>query len=199
MSKSEKRMAQNYEIIHGIYIGDKEVVFGVEESNQMPYFCGFYTSNGIFESYDSCMVGDDYAEMMELFAERVKAQCVKLREEQSKITVPREKITDEMCFSISDIDLNGKIAAVKAEALRPEYRSAENQLVYVTGGNGARKNSIGTACFCTNIYNGKQVRWERYDLYGEVKPEYLPDWAKERITKLKEQQTIKAKKERDER
>ncbi len=40
--ETEKRMAENYEITQGIQIGDKEVVFGIDEENEMPYFCGFY-------------------------------------------------------------------------------------------------------------------------------------------------------------
>lgn len=72
--EQEKRMAQNYEITQGIRIGDKEVVFGVDEKSEMPYFCAFYVSNDIFGSYSECMVSDDYVEMIELFAERVKNQ-----------------------------------------------------------------------------------------------------------------------------
>ena len=75
----EKRMVQNYEITQGIRIGDQEVVFGVDEKSKMPYFCAFYVSNDILGSYRECMISDDYVEMTELFAERVKAQCVKTR------------------------------------------------------------------------------------------------------------------------
>ncbi|MGC4019983.1 MAG: hypothetical protein QM793_12660 [Muricomes sp.] len=42
--EQEKRMAQSYEITQAISIGDKEVVFGVDERKEMPYFCAFYAS-----------------------------------------------------------------------------------------------------------------------------------------------------------
>ncbi len=77
--KEEKRMAEGYEITQGIRIGDKEVVFGVNEKADMPYFCSFYSSNSILEAYEDSMIGDDYVELMELFADRVKAQCIKVR------------------------------------------------------------------------------------------------------------------------
>lgn len=189
---SEKRMVENYEITHGVPIGDKEVVFGVDEKNEMPYFCAFYTGNEIFGSYTDCMVADDYVEIVEMFAERIKEQCVKLREEQAKVTVPREVITADMCLPLKgDDSLVGKVAAVRADSIRPEYRSAEHQLVLVTGGNGARGGARGSACFCTNLYSGERSRWERYDLAGEVKPERLPDWAKERFAEIQEQETAK--------
>ena len=39
--EKEKRMAENYKITHGIPIGDKEVVLGVDEKAEMPYLCAF--------------------------------------------------------------------------------------------------------------------------------------------------------------
>ena len=191
--EKEKRMVESYEITQGVRIGDKEVVFGVDEKAEMPYLCAFYSSNGILESYQECMVGDDYAEIMELFAERVKAQCVKVHGEQEKVTVPREKITADKCIPMFKCgDIAGKVMAVKPEALRPEYRSAEHQLILVTGGNGAREHSLGSACYCITLYSGERGRWERYDLAGEVKPECLPQWAKERFAEIQKQEAAKA-------
>lgn len=190
---SEKRMVQNYEITHSIPIGDKEVVLGIDEKNEMPYLCAFYTSNDIFGSYTDCMVADDYVEIVEMFAERVKAQCVKIREEQAKVTVPREQITADMCLPLKGSDcLVGKVVAVRADSIRPEYRSAEHQLILVTGGNGATGGARGSACFSTNLYSGERSRWERYDIQGEVKPECLPEWAKERFTEIQRQETEKS-------
>lgn len=195
-----KRMMESYEISHGIHIGDKEVVLGVDEKSEMPYLCAFYTSNEIFGSYTDCIVGDDYVEIVELFAERVKAQCEKIQEERAKATVPREVITADMCLPLKSGDsLEGKAAAVRADSIRPEYRSAEHQLVLVTGGNGARGGARGNACFCTNLYTGKRSRWERYDIQGEVKPECLPDWAKERLAEIQKQENMRKPKNREER
>ena len=190
--KIKKRMVEGYEVTQGIRIGDKEVVFGVDEKAELPYLCALYADNGLFESYHECMAGDDYAEVMELFADRVKAQCVKVHEEQAKMTVPRVKITAEMCTPMYKCgDIVGKVMAVKAGTLRPEYRFAQHQLVYVTGGNGAREGALGNACYCIALYSGDHERWERYDLQGEVKPEALPEWAKERLVEIQKQQAEK--------
>lgn len=185
-NETEKRMLESYEIIHEILIGDKEVVFGQDENNSMPYLCAFYTSNELFYSYEDCVAGDDYVEMMELFSERVKNQCDKVREEQAKVTVPREKITADMCRQDNrGTDIAGKVVAVRADALRPEYRFADHQLVLVEGGNGSRGNALGTTCFCKNLYSGESVSWKRYDIQGEIKPECMPLWAKDKLAELK--------------
>lgn len=187
--KLEKRKAGNYEITQGIWIGGQEVVFGVDETNDMPYFCAFYTSNDLIASYYDGMVGDDYVEMVELFIERVKEQCIKVREECEKVTVPREKMTKEMCLPFcGNTDLRGKVAVVKAEVLRPEYRSSEHQLVLVTGGNGAHGERRGRACFCTELYSGNRSRWNREDIQGEIREECLPQWAKERREEIRKKE-----------
>ena len=183
--EKERRTVNDYEITQGIRIGEKEVVFGIDEKNEMPYFCGFYTSNELFESYQDCVIGNDYVEIVDLFAQRVKEQCVKVREEQESVTVPREKITKEMCLPLkSSVDLSGKVAVIKPEVLRPEYRSSENQLVLVTGGYGAHGNARGRACFCTTLYSGNSHRWNRQDILGEIKPECMPQWANERLEEI---------------
>lgn len=181
----EKRMADNYEITQAVSIGEKEVVMGMDETNAMPYLCAFYNQNELFDSYSDGIVSDDYVEIVELFVERVREQCEKVREEQKKVTVPREPITADMCLPFDcDTSLVGKVAAVRKDALKPEYQSASYQLVYVTGGNGARGKARGSACFCTNLYSGKSSRWERQDMQGEIKPEFLPDWAKAQLEKI---------------
>lgn len=185
----KKRMADNYEITQAIHIGDKEVVMGVDETNAMPYLCAFCNKNEIFNSYSGCLISDDYVEIVELFARRIRDQCEKVREEQKRIVVPKEIVTADMCMPFAyDTSLVGKVAAIKKDALRPEYQSAPYQLVYVTGGNGARGKARGSACFCTNLYSGKSSRWERQDIQGEVKPECLPDWAKTRAKKIQKKE-----------
>lgn len=186
----EKRMAGSYEITQAVRIGSKEVVFGVDETKEMPYFCGFYTSNALFGAYEDCMVCDDYVEAVELFAESIRGQCAKIRSEREEVTVPGGKITAEMCLPLKgDSELREKVAAVRLESLRPEYRSLEHQLVYVYGGNGTRGGARGSACFCVTLYDGSRTRWERYDLQGEVRPECLPQWAKEKAAEIARQRT----------
>ncbi len=199
MEENQRRMAENYEITQAVQIGDKEVVFGVDEKAEMPYFCGFFSANEIFGAYTDCMVGGDYVEMVELFSERIRKQCGKVRDEQAKVTVPRQTITEDMCIPIRQCgDIVGKIMAVRADALRPEYRSADHQLVYVTGGNGAREKSLGSACYGITLYSGKHIRWERHDLQGEVKAECLPQWAGERSVEIREQKADRVTREQRE-
>lgn len=196
--ETEKRMAKNYEITHAVRIGGKEVVLGVDEKSDEPYFCAFYQTHSILGEYSECMVGDNYAEMMELFGRRIQEQAGKVLAEQEKITVPLDPFTASDCYPNDSAEsIERKIVAVKAGALSPEYRTADHQLVYVTGGNGSRANARGSACFCINLYSGNHTRWERYDIQGEVRPECLPEWAAERLAAIQQEQTKKEHRRKD--
>ena len=184
----EIRMAGDYEIKQAIRIGGKEVVFGVNMNSENPYFCAIYSCDSIVEQYNDCMVSRGYAEMIRLFAQRVEEQADKVLAEQEQVNVPMITITADDCF-YNDYSKNieGKIVAVKADVLAPEYRTANHQLILVTGGNGSHGNARGNACFYINLYTGKHGRWERYDIQGEVKPEAMPDWAKQREAEIRKQ------------
>lgn len=190
----EKRMADTYEITQAIRIGGKEVVFGVDNSKKEAYLCALYTSNELFGEYSECMVGDDYAEMMKMFAIRLDGLADKVLSERASLSVPLETITMEDCFPNDySKSIEGKVVAIKASSIVPEYRTADHQLVYVTGGNGAHGNARGSACFCINLYSGKRTRWERCDVQGEVKPEKIPDWVKGKLEAITKAQAEKQK------
>ena len=200
--KTEKRMAENYEITHSLRIGDREVVLGVDEKSEQPYFCAFYRKQTVLcyikEWYEECVVDSDYVRIMEVFAERVQEQCAKVRKEWAQITVPREPVTSDMCYPHDyGQKLVGKVVAIKTTSLLPEYRTADHQLVWISGGSGAYPNSRGTSCFSVNLYTGENVRWSRFDVLGEVKPECLPEWAKQRLEVISqsEQQINESSKE----
>jgi hypothetical protein len=38
------------------------------------------------------------------------------------------------------------------------------------------------------LNTGKKVRWDRADILGVLKPEYMPDWAAERLQQIFKQQ-----------
>ena len=184
MEKEEKWMVENYKVVQHIAIGDREVIFGEDETSDMPYMCALVETAGELQLYHDGKAGDDYVEIISLFADHIKEQCRKVLEEQQKVTVKREKITADMCEPTGDKVLVGKVMVVSPNVLRPEYQSCEHQLFYVESGNGTVPNSLGRGCFGKELYSGEKVRWNRTDFLGEIKAEYLPEWAKERVAEI---------------
>jgi hypothetical protein len=193
----EKRMAGDYTIIQSMHIGNKEVVIGenMQDKNGHYYIVADYTYNELFGRYDNCMISNSYIEIAELFVQRLAQQVEQVKGEQDKMKIPFEVIGANMCYSNDySKSIEGKVVAIKADVLRPEHRHAASQIVYVTGGNGSRANSLGNAVFCNYLYSSERTRFERYEVQGILKPQHYPKWVTEKLKLLEVKQTEQAKK-----
>jgi len=83
-------------------------------------------------------------------------------------------------------NLEGKLIAIKASALSPEYRTCSEQLMLATGGFGCSPTASGRAVYCTNLFSGEEARWERYQVLGVVAENAMPEWAQEKLAALRE-------------
>jgi len=199
----EKRMVDTYKVTHAIHVGDREILFAVDEGKtDCPYmvcYCSWDNPLGIEQFFDAAG-SDDYLEMMSEFTDRVQAQLEAVRAERDKITVPLSPFASEHCTP-NDYgqSIENKVVVIRAERLRPEYRTADKQLVLAVGGFGAYANARGRAVYTVNLYSGKEARWNREDILGVLKPEYMPDWAKEQLKQILAGQQAKHKKQVQER
>lgn len=180
-----KRIINDYEIIQSFYVGEKEVVVGENKNAEYKYICGYYESNEIFERINDCRASNDYLDIMTLFCDRAKEQ-VELCKQTQKTEIGI--LTPDM-YSPVDIydDLTGKVVVEKIEHLRREYQNAENQLFYVTGGNGAEPNARGTKVFGYSLADKKHCYIRRYDVKGVVDKATLPEWAKTDLAEIQKQ------------
>ena len=87
----------------------------------------------------------------------------------------------------SDDDLNGKVIVIRPDVLKREYQRATRQYQLCTGGFGASPHSRGSACYCTNIYDGSTSRYERRDVLGIVNEDQMPKWVRERLNTAEKQ------------
>ena len=118
-------------------------------------------------------------------------------EEISKIEVDTAPIYTDGCTVIKSEDsIKNKVVVIRADVFKPEYQIATMQLQLCTGGFGCEPNSRGSACFCTNLYSGKESRYERRDILGIIEKDKLPEWAKQRLDEVQKERTEK-RKERD--
>ena len=196
---AEKRMAGTYEVTTAFEIGTKEIIIGEDKTaaSDERFVVANYENNGIFERYVDALVGGDYAEIVKIFAERVKNEAEQVIDEKSKITVDMTPITKDGCQVLeADDRIKNKVVVIRADVFKPEYQIATKQLQLCTGGFGAEPNSRGSACFCTNLYSGKESRFERSDILGVIEKDDLPDWARERLDVV-QKEIAHRRKERD--
>lgn len=178
-----ERMAGSYEIIEAFHVGDREIVIG-ENIRAKPgerYLCAYCQQNEILASYSDVLVSGDYCEIVQIFADQLSDQAQKTRTSlftpifQGIDTTPLSK---EDCQLVSHEDrLEGKIVVIKPEVLRREYQRSTEQIKLCTGGFGAYPHSRGSACYCVDLYSGKESRFERQDILGALDRSQLPQWA----------------------
>ena len=199
---NDVRMAGDHKILHAFEIGHKEFVIG-EDKNASPderFLVADYEYNGIFERYVNALVSSDYAEVSKIFAQRISNEAERVIEEKSKIDFDISPITKETCQEVTYKDsIKNKVIVLKLDIFKPEYQNATSQLQLCTGGFGAEANSRGSACFCTNLYSGKEHRYERQDVIGIVDKEQLPQWAKDRLEEVQKERAEKKMADRGDR
>ena len=184
----EKRMIETYEVRHAVHLGDREIVFAEDATADYPYLVSDYTSFSDFGlgQYSNVRAGDDYLEMMVMFTERVNTQIAQVLTERKQRGVGATALTQAHCLHTGmEKSLVGQVLVVKPTSLRPEYATADHQLVLATGGNGYTPDARGSAVFCTTLYSGKRGRWERSDVLGVADLGKLPRWARDAAHKLK--------------
>lgn len=198
-NETQTRMAGDYEIIQAVHIGDREIVLGENrqaEDGQM-YMCAFCQQNALFAQYSEVMCSDNFPEAVQIFGERITEQAKKTLVELEKPMIQGiddRPITLESCIPIShEDDLHDKVIVIKPEVLRREYRKATHQLKLCVDGFGASPHSRGSACFCFDLYTGKDSRYERMDVLGIMEPEKLPGWARHGLTAIQQERAKKEK------
>ena len=200
-----KRKAGDYEITQALFIGSKEIVLGenLADTDGNPYMCAFCESNDFIERYFDIFAGSNYAEIVAEYGKRIKEQAEKTRSELAQERVSSEGgkiLREDNCTPVSyDDDLNNKVVVIKADILRPEYRSARYQLRLCTGGFGASPHSRGSACYCKDLVTGRESRFERRDILGVMEQDKLPDWAKEGLERFKQAEKKLASRGKEER
>lgn len=199
MENEEKRMISSYEVTQSIHIGKKEVAFGVDLKEQYPFLVCYCTYDNPLsaEMVTDAVGSDDYLEAMQIFTDRVQEQIGLVRAEQERFRFDMTPFTIDDCIpDDKGGSIVGKVVVINADVNRYEYRHSAYQLVLVDGGHGAR-GGRGQAVFGTCLADGKHARWERCDVLGEIKPEKMPDWAKEAAARIQTEEKARKSKSRE--
>jgi hypothetical protein len=150
---------------------------------------------GVEERYDG-IVTDDYVEAMREVVKRVDALGLAIETARKEGGLSIQTLTYKDCLPDSQHESwEGKLAVIKPEALMPEYRSAESQLILCTGGNGTNPNAWGQAVFAQELFTGKKMKYERRQIAGLADPAKLPEWAVTKLAGLERQTEPEAAKQ----
>lgn len=183
----------DYEVLSSLRIGMRTVFLC--ENDKAPegqqYGCGFAERDDLFERYSDVEVSDNYMEIIKLYSARINDEVQAMEAELSELDVPLTIIGKDECYPNDYKEsIKGKVVAIRADILLPEYQRADRQIYFVTGGFGAESNARGRAVYCTNIHTGKETRYNREDVQGVIKPECMPEWANNRLLIIQQDKSV---------
>ncbi|MCL2841957.1 MAG: hypothetical protein FWE28_00625 [Oscillospiraceae bacterium] len=187
----EKTMIDGCTVLHSLTLdGFDHVVAEMVAGTSRQYRLYQGTANNMLGIPEYSMVDQsgDYLVVMREFVRRLGAKMDAIgleRMYRGHSTSTDASLVAEDCLPDGmEADLTGEIVAIREDVFSPEYRTLSHQLHIATGGFGCSPTARGRAVFCTNIYSGKQFRFERSDVLGVVDPDSIPAWAQEKIASL---------------
>lgn len=183
-----QQIIDGYSVLHSIRIDGAEQIVA-EKDNHYRLYRGERVSGLGIEEYTVVFEDRDYLKAMREFTRRIDSALDNLDLSRVYRGSPLMdfRVDTEDCVSGGmNAELRGKVVAIKAEILAPEYRSGSYQLMLAEGGFGCSPNARGQSVFCKELYSGESVRWDRADILGVVDEVLLPTWAKEKLSKLRE-------------
>jgi hypothetical protein len=183
----EKRMIESYEVKTAVHINRQEIILAEDKVNENPYMCCICTWDNPFNAdiFSNAVVSDDYLEIMGEFTKRIDEQISHIAEQRKERCVTNVPLTAADCIENSRHQhYEGQIIVIDPAKMTPAARTADHQLCLATGGNGCNPEARGNAVFVTNLYSGEKTRWERYDVAGIIRPDRMPEWAKEKLEAL---------------
>jgi len=184
---AETRTADGCKVIACVDIGGVRSVLSDNPDDPYSYIVHKYNRNNDF-GIEECTYRVDYNDYVDAvfwFNNSMMNQVEALqaeRKERKASGVERCIMEESDCVPGGlDENIKGKLIIIKPEVLAPEYRYSDYQLRTADGGFGCSPNSRGSAVFCTDLYSGKQSRFERHDILGVADLAKLPEWAKAKL------------------
>ena len=192
---NEKEMAGDYEVIQSFLIGGKALLIGYNPNDKDgKYMTCLRESSFLGHLFTKAIASDDYLEITRLFTERMQEHLKKVEQFRSQRGVPLEMLGKEHCRARGKGEnLAGKLIILRPTSLAPEYRTADCQLGYATGGFGCTPGAGGRAVYFRELYSGEECRWNIGDVLGIADVEKLPEWAKQKVAELEKARAEKNK------
>lgn len=86
-------------------------------------------------------------------------------------------------------DYTGKLLIIRADVLKEEFRTPENQLFLASGGFGCKPDARGRKVFGQFLSDGEKTQFYREDFEGVIDEKHIPQWAKDKMAQMQQQST----------
>ncbi len=181
----EKRTNAGYTILQEARFGKKELVLGENLNNPASPYVTWLCSDR--QEYTWGHYFNNYCKAMADWCDRVKETALEFEEKMLIHTAMNDSVLfcpDDCLPDSRQMDYTGQIVVAWPERLSAPHRHASQQLYLAQAGNGCRMEARGTGVFVRALADAEKLRFERHEIMGILRPECMPDWAKESLEKL---------------
>lgn len=88
------------------------------------------------------------------------------------------------CNDKTHLDFTDKVMVLHPDHLKDEYKTPKDQLILCSGGFGCNPTASGRKVYGTFLSDGEKCQYNRSDFIGELKEEFMPDWAMEKLQEM---------------
>lgn len=85
------------------------------------------------------------------------------------------------CIPANNLDFENKIMLLNPFGIKDEYKTPDYQLFYAQSGFGCSPTARGRQVYSRFLADGEYTHFERSRFLGQLRPELVPDWAKEKV------------------
>ncbi len=107
---------------------------------------------------------------------------------------PQNLFNKSHCFESTELNFKGRLMVLEPSILVKEYKQADYQLVYCIGGFGCSPRARGRIVYGSFLKDNEECQFHRSDFIGELKSEFLPDWAKQKLDEIRYAEQMPEKK-----
>ena len=116
-SKSEwnrKKSGKPVIIQLSIHIGDRELILGEMENapQDQTYLVAYCNRTELWDRYEECLVSDDFIEVAEIYADRLKEQVRQVKDAYNKIP------EDKYVYCMSEKDRDNFLKRIESETIK---------------------------------------------------------------------------------
>lgn len=98
-------------------------------------------------------------------------------------------VLEDACIKGSNnMEYEDRLLVLKPSSLSEDYRFGEFQYFFAKAGFGCYPDKLGTKVFGEFLIDGENCQFRRHEFYGIADEEKLPDWAKQKMTELRNRQ-----------
>lgn len=85
------------------------------------------------------------------------------------------------CIPTNNLNFKNKIMVLNPFGIKDEYKAPDYQLFYAQSGFGCSPTARGRQVYGRFLADGEHTHFERSRFWGQLKPELVPGWAKEKV------------------